>query len=97
MLIPNQYQKVVVKSSYLMYNICIEIEEANMNVLRSEVVAKLEEWSQEDFNGCRGVWMEKNAFNESLGEVVESFEDFCMKVAAQNVLFEKLELAGELS
>ena len=31
MLIPNQYQKVVVKPSYLMYNICIEIEERNMN------------------------------------------------------------------
>ena len=31
MLIPNRYQKVVVKPSYLMYNICIEIEERNMN------------------------------------------------------------------
>ena len=62
-----------------------------MKVLRSEVLSKLEEWSPEDFDGCRGVWMEKNAFNQNLGEAVESFEDFCMKVAAQNVLFEKIE------
>ena len=61
-----------------------------MNVLKSEVLAKLEEWSPEDFDGCRGVWMEKNAFAQNLGEAVESFEDFCMKVAAQNVLFAKI-------
>ena len=68
-----------------------------MKVLRSEVLAKLNEWTPEDFDGCRGVWMEKNAFNQNLGEAVESFEDFCMTVAAQNVLFAKLELAGELA
>jgi hypothetical protein len=72
-------------------------EETNMKVLRSEVLAKLNEWTDADFDGCRGVWMEKNAFNQNLGEEVESFEDFCMKVAAQNVLFAKLELAGELA
>jgi hypothetical protein len=72
-------------------------EETNMKVLRSEVLAKLNEWTDADFDGCRGVWMEKNAFAQNLGEAVESFEDFCMKVAAQNVLFSKLELAGELA
>ena len=64
-----------------------------MKVLRSEVLAKLGEWSPEDFDGCRGVWMEKNMHEDN----VESFDDFCMNVAAQNVLFAKLELAGELA
>ena len=91
MLIPNRYQKVVVKSSYLMYNICIEIEEAIMNVLRSEVMAKLNEWSLEDFDGVRGVWMEMKMAEGT----DQTFNDFCMKVAAQNVLFDKLELTGE--
>ena len=69
-----------------------------MKVLRSEVLAKLEEWSPEDFDGCRGVWMEKHSAHiENWDDAPESFADFCMNVAAQNVLFAKLEESGELS
>ena len=51
-----------------------------------------------DFDGCRGVWMEKHAAHiENWDDAPESFADFCMTVAAQNVLFAKLELAGELA
>ncbi len=64
-----------------------------MKVLRSEVLAKLNDWTPEDFDGCRGVWMEKKMNVDNC----ESFDDFCMTVAAQNVLFAKLELAGELA
>ena len=64
-----------------------------MKVLRSEVLAKLNEWSLEDFDGVRGVWTEMK-----MAEGTEqTFNDFCMKVAAQNVLFAKLEEAGELA
>ena len=60
-----------------------------MKVLRSEVLAKLEEWSPKDFDGVRGVWLEM-----SMAEGTDqTFEDFCMKIAAQNVLFSKLEEA----
>ena len=69
-----------------------------MKVLRSEVLAKLNEWTDADFDGCRGVWMEKHAAHiENWDDAPESFSDFCMTVAAQNVLFAKLELAGELA
>ena len=69
-----------------------------MKVLRSEVLAKLGEWSPEDFDGCRGVWMEKHSAHiENWDDAPESFADFCMNVAAQNVLFAKLEESGELA
>jgi hypothetical protein len=65
-------------------------KDMNMKVLKSEVLAKLEEWSPEDFDGCRGVWMEKHALCNGMDSKDESFEEFCMKVAAQNVLFAKI-------
>ena len=61
-----------------------------MKVLRSEVLSKLEEWSPEDFDGCRGVWMEKHSLCNGMDSKDESFEEFCMTVAAQNVLFDKI-------
>ena len=64
-----------------------------MKVLRSEVLEKLNEWSREDFDGVRGVWMEMKRVEGS----DQTFNDFCMRVAAQNVLFTKLEAAGELA
>ena len=54
-----------------------------MNVLKSEVLAKLEEWSPEDFAGCAEVWHESQSADVT-------FHDFCMRVAAQNVLFDKI-------
>jgi len=54
-----------------------------MKVLKSEVLAKLEEWSPEDFAGCAEVWHESQSADVT-------FHDFCMRVAAQNVLFDKI-------
>ena len=68
-----------------------------MKVLRSEVLAKLNEWTDADFDGWRGVWMEKHSLCNGMDSKDESFEEFCMKVAAQNVLFAKLVLEGELA
>ncbi len=55
-----------------------------MKVSRSEIFAKLAEWSPEDFAGCAEVWHESQS-------ATITFHEFCMKVAAQNVLFEKIE------
>ena len=59
-------------------------KEMIMKVLKSEIIAKLEEWSPEDFAGCAEVWHESQSADVT-------FHDFCMRVAAQNVLFDKIE------
>ena len=55
-----------------------------VKVLKSDILSKLAEWSPEDFAGCAEVWHETQS-------ATVSFHEFCMKVAAQNVLFEKIE------
>ena len=55
-----------------------------VKVLKSDILSKLAEWSPEDFAGCAKVW------HETQSSAI-SFHEFCMKVAAQNVVFERME------